>query len=195
MSSKKDDTRTKILIATQELLEDEVTSQVRMADIAKRAGISRQAVYLHFATRADLLIATTKYVDEIRKIDHRLKLSRQAGTGIERLNAFIDAWGNYIPEIYSIAHALIMMSDADSEAAEAWEDRRNAVWQGCEAAVIALKDDGKLTPELSVSEAVDVLWMLLSVQNWEGLTLNKGWSQKRYIKAMKKITQHTLIAN
>ena len=193
MSSEKIDTRTRILVAALGLLVDGKGSLVRMADIAKRAGISRQAVYLHFTTRADLLIAATKHVDDIKNIDGKLARSRKAKTGVERLDAFIDAWGNYIPEIYNIARALIAMSDADVEAAEAWENRTKAVREGCEAAVTALKLDGTLSPDYSISQATDVLWMLLSVQNWEQLTKESGWSQKRYIKEMKLITRKTLI--
>ncbi|MBL4878008.1 MAG: helix-turn-helix transcriptional regulator, partial [Hyphomonas sp.] len=55
MSSENLETREKIMRATWKLLEESGGSGVRMSDIAKAAGISRQAVYLHFPTRADLL--------------------------------------------------------------------------------------------------------------------------------------------
>ena len=65
MSSKNMQTRSKILQATLELLEAGEGGEIRMGDIAKRAGISRQALYLHFATRAELLVETTFYLDEL----------------------------------------------------------------------------------------------------------------------------------
>ena len=43
-----------------------------MSDVAKQAGISRQAVYLHFPSRAELLIATTRYIDQVKDIDGQL---------------------------------------------------------------------------------------------------------------------------
>ena len=61
MSTKNPDTRTRALKAAWKLLE-EGGSSVRMADIAKAAGISRQAVYLHFPTRAELLVAVTRHL-------------------------------------------------------------------------------------------------------------------------------------
>ena len=106
-----------------------------MSDIAKQTGISRQAVYLHFPTRAELLIATTRHIDEVKEIDERLAKSRSASTGLERLEAFVEAWGNYIPEIYGVASALIAMQATDEEAGAAWSDRMGAVRHGCEAAV------------------------------------------------------------
>ena len=71
MSSDNLETRTRILNATWKLLEADQGHGVRMSDIAKQAGISRQAVYLHFPTRSKLLIATTRYLDDIKGIEAR----------------------------------------------------------------------------------------------------------------------------
>ncbi len=131
------DTRSRILEAAWKLLEDGAGGEVRMSDIAKKTGISRQAVYLHFPSRADLLIAVTRYIDEANEIDARLAASRRAKTGVERLDAYIEAWGNYIPEIYGVGKALMAMQETDSEARMAWEGRMLAVREGCEAAVAA----------------------------------------------------------
>ncbi len=176
------------------LLEDDQGAAVRMSDIARKAGISRQAVYLHFPTRADLLIATTRYVDEVKHVDRRLAVSRRATSGAQRLDAFIEAWGNYIPEIYAIAKALIAIENSDEAARLAWADRMQAVRHGCDAAIKALKQDGVLSPDHAPKEATDILWTLLSVQNWEQLTGKCGWSQKRYIKNMKALARRVLSA-
>lgn len=164
-----------------------------MTDIAKKAGISRQALYLHFATRAELLIATTRYLDEISLVDERLVPSRTATAGVERLESFIDSWGGYIPEIYGIARALLAMRDTDEAAAVAWDERMQAVRHGCRAAIKALKKGGDLSPDYSVEQATDVLWMMLSVRNWEQLTVECGWSQKKYIKTIKRMAQRILL--
>ncbi len=193
MSSTIIETREKILIAAWKLLEAGRGNAVRMTDIAKKTGISRQAVYLHFPTRADLLIATTRYLDEVKNVDQRLAASRSAANGVERLDAFIDAWGNYIPEIYGIAKALFAMQDSDEEARAAWADRMQAVRHGCEAAVQALKRDGTLSKDHPPKQATDLLWTMLSVRNWEQLTIDCGWSQKRYIETIKVQARRTLV--
>lgn len=195
MSSPKIETREKILRAAWKLLEAEQAKSVRMSDIAEAAGISRQAVYLHFPTRSDLLIATTRYIDEVFDIDGRLEASRRAESGIARLDAFVEAWGNYIPQIYGVAKALIALRDSDEAAAEAWADRMRAVRHGCRAAVQALKDDGVLSREISLRMAVDCLWAMLSVRQWELLTKDCGWSQKRYVDMMKLLTRRVLVAD
>lgn len=164
-----------------------------MSDIAKEAGISRQAVYLHFPTRAELLIATTRYLDEVKNVDRRLVPSRNATDGLERLDAYIEAWGNYIPEIYGIAKALFAMQDSDEAAKLAWADRMLAVRDGCEAAVQALNRDGLLSKDHTLKQATDILWTMLSVRNWEQLTIECGWSQKQYVETTKRIAQRSLV--
>ncbi len=193
MSSNNFDTRKRILEATRQLLEADEKNQTRMSDIAKAAGISRQAVYLHFDNRAELLIATTRYLDEIFGVDEKLEKSRNATSGIERLDGFIDVWGNYIPVIYGMAKALLSMRDDDDAASDAWGDRMGAVRHGCEAAVNALAKDGQLTENYNKDQCVDILWTLLSVRNWEHLTQDCGWTQKSYIEFAKSSARKLLL--
>ena len=194
MSSGNPETRKRILKAALKLLEASRGKGVRMTDIAKRAGITRQALYLHFSTRAELLIETTYYLDEVKGSEERLVPSRTARTGIERLDAFIEAWGNYIPEIYGIAKALLAMRDTDEAAAKAWDDRMQDVRQGCEAAIDALNSDNMLSPDHSPDRATDILWTMLSVRNWEQLTIECGWPQERYIETLKSLARRLFVA-
>jgi AcrR family transcriptional regulator len=193
MSSENPDTRTRILESAWKLLESGSGSEVRMSDIAREAGISRQALYLHFPKRADLLVAATRYVDEVNDVQARLEPSRSAASGIERLDAFIDAWGNYIPLIYGIAKALISMQDEDEAARLAWSDRLQAVREGFEAAVAALERDGALPPDCSPKQAADLLWTMVSVENWEHLVIDCAWPQEDFVAAMKSLARRALV--
>ena len=194
MSSPQPDTSTRILQAAWSLLEQSDGQNVRMSDIAKAAGVSRQALYLHFPTRAELLVATTRYLDVINKVDDHLIPSRTATRGTQRLDAFIEAWGNYIPEIYAGAKALMAMQATDEAAAVAWSGRMRAVREGCAAAVAALKRDGELTPDHTADNATDILCLLLSVPTWEQLTREFGWSQQRYIDTTKQLAHKVLVS-
>lgn len=187
-----ENTSTRILDATRRLLERPKASAVRMSDIAKAAGLSRQAVYLHFPTRAELLIATTKHIDQANGIDARLAASRAAATGLARLDAFIEAWGNYIPVIHPVAKAIMAMRDRDEAAAAAWANRMQAVHEGCAAAVSALEHDGMLNRNFTPAEAADLLLAMLSVETWETLTLSRGWPQSRYIAVTQIMARQTL---
>ena len=73
------------------MLEEHWGRGVRMGDIAAAAGISRQAVYLHIASRTQLLVATTRYLDEALEADTRLAPSRATNTGVESQALYIEA--------------------------------------------------------------------------------------------------------
>ena len=193
MSSRNTETRTRILETTILMLEEHGGRGVRMGDIAREAGISRQAVYLHFASRTELLVAATRYLDEKLDIDQRLAPSRAATSGVERLALYIDCWGNYIPEIYGVGKALLLARDTDDAADIAWKDRMAAMRDGCRAAIDALHSDGKLAPEWTRPKATDALWALLLVPNWENLTVECGWSTKEYIRRMKTLAQRSFV--
>ncbi len=193
MSSKTIETRTRILDATVRMLEKHGGRGVRMGDIAKAAGISRQAVYLHFASRAELLVAATRYLDDVLDVDARLAPSRAATSGIERLSLYIECWGHYIPEIYGVAKALLLAQDTDEAAAAAWKDRMLAMRDGCRAAIDALHTDGTLAPAWTPERATDTLWTMLLVPNWENLTVECGWSTQEYIRWMKTVAERTFV--
>lgn len=192
MSSEPINTKTRILDTTWKLLESG-ENQVRMSDIAKAVGISRQALYLHYPNRAELLVATTRHVDSVKDVDARLAPSRSATSGRDRLRAYIEAWGSYIPEIHGISVALRAMRHTDAEAAGAWDDRMAAMHHGCAAAIAAIQADGLLNPDLSEEAATDLLWTLLSVENWESLVRNSGWSQAEYLARMTALAEGALI--
>ena len=163
-----------------------------MSDIAAAAGVSRQAVYLHFGSRAELLIAATRYGDEVLGLDERLRPYREATSGVATLDAFVTFWGNYIPEIYGIARALLALRETDEAAEAAWNDRMDAVRDGCRNVVEALQRDGTLTPQWSRDEAIDILWTLLSIRNWEALTINCGWSREQYAARIRTLARNAL---
>lgn len=195
MSSESTDTRTRILETALRVLKEQGGGGVRMADIAKQTGVSRQAVYLHFASRAELLEAVTRYVEELLDIEERLAPSRTATSGAERLEAYVQCWGDFLPHVYPVARALINDMHTDPAAASAWNDRMAAMRHGCEAVTTALHKDGKLAKGLNRKTATDLLWTLLSVQNWENLTLNCGWSHRKYTKEMHRIAARLLVAS
>ena len=192
-SSESEKTRTRILEAAWRLTEERRGQGVRMRDIAEAAGVSRQAVYLHFGSRAELMVDTVRYGDEVLGRDERLGRYRAATTGVELLDAYVEFWGNYIPEIYGIAKALLEARETDEAAAAAWDDRMGSVRERCRNIIETLHRDGMLVPEWSLEEAVDMMWTMLSIRNWEQLTIECGWSTGQYVARMQKLLKRTFV--
>lgn len=179
--------------ATLRLMEERNGRGIRMRDVAEAARISRQAVYDHFGSRAELMVATARYGDEVRGLDERLRRYRAATGGVERLEAFVEFWGNYLPEIHGIARALMAARETDEAVAAAWEDRMGVVREACRDIVERLRRDGALAPGWSLEEAADLLWAMLSVGNWESLTLERGWSAGRYVSRMQELAKRAFV--
>ena len=195
MSSEETDTKTRILEATWKLMEQGRGLGVSMSAIAKQAGISRQAVYLHFSSRTELMRATTDYVDEIKGLNERLEIIRAATTGIELLEACVDVWGNYIPEIYGIAKAMILTRETDEASAAAWSGCMSGLRSFCQETIEALEHEGILASGWSQKEAVEMFWTILSVSNWEQLTMECGWTTTQYIDRTKKVLMCAFVDN
>ena len=194
MSSEEIDTRSRILSATWQLLELNEGKGVSMGAVAKAAGISRQAVYLHFASRTELMIATMHYVDEVKGLQDRFAEFESARTGTELVEACVEVWGNYIPEIYSMARAMMLNRDADEAMATAWNEGMQCLREVCQQAVEMLAAEGKLAQQWQTATATDVFWSLISIDQWERMTIDCGWSQDEYIAHMKALLKRVLIA-
>ncbi len=193
MSSKKTNIRTRIIEATWRLMEQRLGKSISMGDVAKTVGISRQAVYLHFASRTELMIATSNYVDEIKCLNERLNQFKTASSGIELLEACVDVWGNYIPEIYGLAKALLATRNTDEATAAAWNNNMGCLRDICRETIETLDAEGILAPEWSKEEAVEMFWTMISIHNWEQLTVECGWSTTQYIDRMKALLKLTFI--
>ena len=116
------ETRERILAATWKLMEKSRDLQVRIADIAAAAGVSRQAVYLHFGNRANLLLAAVQYRDRISPVQNIARAAEEDAVPGALAN-FVAAWFEHIPRIEPVAHLLSAASQTDPEAKVAWEDR------------------------------------------------------------------------
>jgi len=193
MSSGESETRTRILEATWRLMEQRRGQNVRMQDIAAAAGISRQAVYLHFGSRIELLVAAIRYGDQVLGLDERKRRWQATTSGVEKLDTYVEFWGNYIPEIYGIARGLLAARETDEAAAAAWNDRMNAVREGCRVTIEALHREGMLAPEWTREEATDIFWAMLSIRNWEQFTSECGWSTSQYISRVQTLAKRVFV--
>lgn len=193
MSSDEADTRTRILQATWRLLEQHPGQSVSMSEIAAAVGISRQAVYLHFPSRTELIIATSHYVDEVKGLGKRMERIKQARDGIELLEASVDVWGNYIPEIYGLAKAMMSTRDTDEATAAAWKGNMEGVRSYCRKVIATLATEGRLAPGWTQKDATDMYFTILSIGNWEQLTRERGWSTKKYVSRMKTVLKQTFV--
>lgn len=185
------DTRERILYIAWRMLEERRGQSVRLEDIAKAAGVSRQAIYLHFGSRSELFIATVRYVDERLGLMEQIRAICEAEGDIG-MAAYISWWANYIPDIYGLAKALLALRETDEAAAAAWNDRMQALYDGCLQIMRTVERAGSLAAGWTAERAADFFWALLSIDTWERLTIDRGWSKEQYIERMQAAANRAL---
>ena len=65
---------------------------------------------------------------------------------------------------------------------------------GCRAAIDALHADQDLASEWTPKKAIDALWTMLLVPNWENLTIQCGWSTQEYVHRMQSLARRAFVA-
>jgi AcrR family transcriptional regulator len=171
-------TRELILDATWRLFNRDGGSGIpTVAAIAAEAGVSRQAVYLHFGNRATLLVETARRYDRASGFLQRIGATRQLEP-VEALGAYIREWFAYIPEVMIVGRALLAAEAAGEEGGEAWRDRMGALRWGVELAVQRVADAGRLTDGWTVATASDWVWSRIHFTTWYHLAVERGWDRE-----------------
>jgi AcrR family transcriptional regulator len=178
--------RDRILDAAWSEVVERGVNAVTLADVGARAGVSRQAVYLHFSNRATLLVAMARRFDKTSGFRDRLTVAR-AEPPVEAFKAILQAWFAYLPTILSVALALEAANLLAGDGAEAYRDRMHDWWSGIRAAVGRLDDAGALVPSWSPDEAADWAWTSVHPGTYHHLTTERGWSHDAVVD---QITGH-----
>jgi len=186
-------TSDQILEAASALMTKRGGADVTMAEIAKAAKLSRQAVYLHFADRAQLLLSLARYVDEKRGIGEEIRKLQEASSGVEALRIVVSIQVRMNPGVWAIARAVDAVRRTDADAEKSWQDRLQHRLEGCREIVGRLQQEGSLKKGLDAQAATDLLWSITSLRMWEDLVLDRGWTPQQYEKRITALLQSALL--
>lgn len=193
MSTKSTSTRRRILVVARELLEARGFHGVGLEGVAAAAGVSRQAVYLHFESKTGLLLAMVDHVFATEAPDRIVERWTRASTGIEALEAAIDFHVVYEPRVYQFARVLHAARREEPAAAAAWENRMEARRSNYKKVAEWLARDGVLLESWSVKEASELLWALTSIHMFEYLVIESHWSTQRYKRHLRSVLYRVLV--
>lgn len=97
--------------------------------------------------------------------------------------------------ITDIARAVRAAGATDDDAARAYRERVRAFTRVCARLVARLEAEGCVIEESKDAlDTADFLATLLSIENWQELVDERGWSKQRYIAAMRWCVQRTLLS-
>lgn len=192
MSSQK--TRRRIFEAAWNLIVVRGEAGFTMTHIAKKAKISRQALYLYFADRAELLDALVRYVDEERGLSEEIQRILDAPTGSDALHHMVSLQARQNPRIWAIALAFEAVRRTDAAAQRSWQSRQTKRLTTCRMIVERLRSEGRLRAALTVEEASDLLYVITSLRMWEDLVLVLGWTATLYEERVTRLLMESLTA-
>jgi AcrR family transcriptional regulator len=169
-------TRERILEQAWALAREHGIDSVTLADVAHAAAVSRQAVYLHFGSRAGLLVAMTRHHDRTSGFAEQATRIGGSPEPADDLAELIRAWCAYLPDILPVARALSAASAEDQDASSAWQDRMGALRSEFERVLAPLAAAGQLTPGWSIPEAAAWVWATVHPDQWHHLVAECGWA-------------------
>ncbi len=175
-----EETRAAILDAAWALITEAGRADVAMAEVAARAGVSRQTVFYAFGGRSGLLLAMVRHKDT--RSDHVARLgalSSMTAPGPETLVAYSEVWLEYLPVIYPVGILLDAAALTDAEAAAAWTDRMvDALLRGYRRLARAIHTAHGV-PE-DPRRTADEIWTMVHPTTYRRLVVDCGWTEEAF---------------
>ncbi len=149
--------------------------------VATKAGVSRQAIYLHFPSKAELLTALHLHIfdtDVVPALEQHPLTDEM--TALDALDATIATDVVVISKVWRIHEALTTARRQHPEVEETLRPRESQRYSELLDRARALKREGALPSTVRVEALADMLWGLVSVGTYTSLVNERGWSLGRY---------------
>jgi AcrR family transcriptional regulator len=187
-------TRERVLQVARELIAERGNAAITLVDVAARAGLSRQTMYLLFGSRAGLLVAMVEQIDATSAGPERLRAARDGSDPLAAFEAYLRAWFDYLPQVLPVARALTAAATAgDRDAQAAWESRMRKLRGGFLQLAQALRAAGRLRETWSTQAAADWMFGLTHADLWQHLVVEAGWPGATAVDRLVSALRATLI--
>lgn len=186
------DTRQRILTATWELI-TERGAALKLSDVATAAGVSRQAVYLHFGDRSGLLVGLVQHMDVVLELDAALGEVFAAPTSDELLRRAMRLNAEFWATVAPVARVLVAARHDDDAIAAAWRDRMDLRRVVFGSLVQSIADAGELATGWTVERGAATLYAVAAFEPWRELIDEIGWNDDTYVEEMTRLLAGALL--
>lgn len=193
--SRAEETRTRILATTRELLERADGRPLSMGAIADAVGVTRQLLYLHFANRAQLLLEVSREADAAARTPDRQARIDSAPDAASALREAVTLQGHIKPKIHAVARAVDRLRVTDPDAEAVWREREEQRLARCRSVVRRLADEGLLRQGWTVATASQMLWSVTSLRAWEELVVESGWTTRAWVRHTTNLVERAFVAS
>jgi AcrR family transcriptional regulator len=178
--------RSAILEAARARFLEEGYAATTMPSVASDAGVSVETVYKAFGNKAGLVKAVFDVAvvgdDEPVPLMEREFVQRNIAERdpVRKLHAYGTHLARTVPRAGPVQLVVRAAAAGDAAAAEVWAQLQEERLLGMTAFAAHLAEGGHLREGVSRAQARDVLWVHSSVELWDLLVLQRGWSNTRY---------------
>jgi AcrR family transcriptional regulator len=186
-------TRAALLDAARRILEDAGFEALTMAAVAQQAGVTRRTVYLHFASRTDLVDALFDHLATVEGLEASTQPVWAAPDAATALDEWARHLARYHPRLLAVTRAVERVQRADPDAARHRDRVVQAQLANCRRLAAWLDREGQLAPPWTTETATDMLWALISSDLIAGLLIERGWPTERFAEHVAVLLRSTFV--
>ena len=192
-------TRRRIVDAAADLFIANGYAATTLEQVADRAGVAVQTVYFHFGNKRTVLkqavdIAAVGDDEPVPLLDRPWLEEIQAEPDPRRI---IEQWAHnsrtITARVAPIMRVVRAAAAIDPDMAAQWDTNEQQRATAFRALAQLLADRDALTPGLSVEEATDVIFALLSIEVYLLLTATRGWTPAHWERWVAAILTYALL--
>ncbi len=184
-------TRDALLTGARSILERDGFQALTMGAVAREAGVSRGAVYLHFASRSDLVAALFDHVAWQQGLAASLEPVWDAPDPVAALDEWAAHLARYHPALIPVDRAITHVQGRDPDAADHRQRVSEAQRAGCERLARRLAEEGRLAEPWTIETATDMLYALISTDMIERLITDCDWPQTQLAEHLSTLFRRT----
>jgi AcrR family transcriptional regulator len=179
-------TRAAILEAAGTMFRERGYARTTVTAVAEAAGVSVETVYKAFGNKAHLL----KGVFDVAIVDDHAPVPMLQRDLVQRIEAAPDPrrkfemYGDHLalagPRAGPVQLLVRAAGAGDPEVAAVWDQMSSERLYGMTEFARHLYDGGYLRAGVTLEEARDVLWTYNSVELYDLLVVQRGWTPERY---------------
>jgi AcrR family transcriptional regulator len=176
--------RAAILDCAERLFLESGYAATTIAAVAEAAGVSVETIYKAFGGKAGLVRAIReRRLGGVGPVPAETRSDRARASTADPY-ALIAAWGVLATEVAPLVSPILLLVRAaavtDPDVAELLAEMDADRLRRMRVNARHLRDGGHLRPDVTLAQAVDVLWTYSAPELYELLVLRRSWSLVRY---------------
>jgi len=176
----KSDTKLRIIDATWKLFNEMSPKTPTLGEVAKEAGVSRQAVYLHFGNRSNLLTESIRILREKTGSAAQLKAAREVEPEL-----VLSSWVSKLFDVYEmnlhVGKTYLVAAHVDEAGRQGRSAFVASVRRSAGYVIERFAALGMLQSKWTVETATDWLYAKIDFAVWHLIVHELGWSREQAV--------------